>query len=121
LSAGYHLDVFDYAGNEALAEKARELARSLNFLPPAISAGLDLILNFARRQEVGRAEELLAEVGESAEKATAWHAWLWGLRLAEARAEIAQARGDWNGTLDWATRAVEQSQLRDRVKYEALA
>jgi hypothetical protein len=41
--------------------------------------------------------------------------------LAEARAEIAQARGDWNGTLDWATRAVEQSQLRDRVKYEALA
>lgn len=120
MSAGYHLDVLDYAGNEALAEEARELARSLNFSPPAISAGLDLILNFARRQEVGRAQKLIAEVAEIAEKATAWHGWLWGLRLAEARAELALGRGDWDGTLDWATRAIEQCRLRGRVKYEAL-
>lgn len=120
MSAGYHLDVFDYAGNEALAEEARELARSLGFTPPAISAGLDLLLNFARRQEVGRAEKLVVEVGAIVEKATAWHGWLWGLRFAEARAEIALARGDWDAALRMATQAIEQSRLRGRVKYEAL-
>ena len=120
MSAGYHLDVFDYAGNEALAEEARELARSLGFTPPAISAGLDLLLNFARRQEVGRAEKLVVEVGAIVEKTTAWHGWLWGLRFAEARAEIALARGDWDAALQMATQAIEQSRLRGRVKYEAL-
>jgi tetratricopeptide (TPR) repeat protein len=120
ISAGYHLDVFDYAGNEALAEEARDLARSLSFTPPIISAGIDLILNFARRQEVGRAEGLITEVAEIAEKATGWHGWLWSLRLAEARAEVALALGDWDGTLDWASRAIEQSRLRGRAKYEAL-
>ena len=73
MSAGYHLDVFDYVGNEALAEEARELARSVNFTPPMISAGLDLMLNFARRQDVGRAEKLIDQVAESAAAATAWH------------------------------------------------
>jgi len=120
MSAGYHLDLLDYAANERLAEEARELARSLNFPPPKISAGLDLILNFARRQEVGRAEKLIDEVADVAQAATAWHGWLWGLRLAEARAEVALARGDWDGALNWAAQAIEQSRLKGRVKYEAL-
>jgi tetratricopeptide (TPR) repeat protein len=120
MSAGYHLDLFDYGANEALAEEARELARSLNFTPPRISAGLDLILNFARRKDIGRAEKLIAEVANVAETATAWHGWLWGLRLAEARAEVALGRGDWDEAVDWATRAIEQCRLRRRVKYEAL-
>jgi hypothetical protein len=30
MSAGFHLDVFDFAGNEALAEEARDLARSVS-------------------------------------------------------------------------------------------
>jgi DNA-binding SARP family transcriptional activator len=120
MSAGYRLDLFDYAANEALADEARELARSLNWTPPLTSAGLDLILNFARRWEIGRAEQLLAEVGESTEVATAWHGWLWSLRLAEARAEVALARGDTEGALNWASRAIEQSWLRRRVKYEVL-
>jgi tetratricopeptide (TPR) repeat protein len=120
MSAGYHLDVFNFGVNEALAEEARELARSLNFPPPAISAGLDLILNFARRQEVGRAEKLIPEVAEIAEKATAWHGWLWGLRLAQARAEIALERREWDAALSWATQAIAQCRLRGRVKYEAM-
>jgi tetratricopeptide (TPR) repeat protein len=120
ISAGYHLEVFDFVGNEALAEEARELARSLNFTPPIISAGLDLILNFARQHDVGRAERVISEVAAVAETATAWHGWLWGLRLAEARAEVALARGDWEEARAWATRAVEQSHARGRVKYEAL-
>jgi DNA-binding SARP family transcriptional activator/tetratricopeptide (TPR) repeat protein len=120
MSAGYHLDVFDYVGNEEIAYEARELARSLNFPPPAISAGIDLMLNFARREEVGRAEQLIEEVSKVASKATAWHGWLWRIRLDQARAEIAVARHDWNAALEWTARVIDESGRRGRAKYEVL-
>ncbi|HVO70443.1 MAG TPA: helix-turn-helix domain-containing protein, partial [Aggregatilineaceae bacterium] len=94
--AGFHLDVFDYAGHEALAEEARELARSADFVLPEVSAGLDLLLNFARRWEVERAEKLVDEVAAAVEKASGSHGWLWRLRLAQARAELALARREWD-------------------------
>jgi hypothetical protein len=50
---------------EELAEEARDLACSLSFAPPAVSAGIDLLLNFARRHDVGRAEALIEEVASS--------------------------------------------------------
>jgi class 3 adenylate cyclase/tetratricopeptide (TPR) repeat protein/DNA-binding XRE family transcriptional regulator len=120
MSAGFHLDVFDFVGNEALVEEARELGRSANFLPPVVSASIDLLLNLARRQEVGRAEKLVDEIGTAAEKAAGFHGWLWRLRLAEARAEIALARGDWEETLRLVEGAIGQSRARGRVKYHAL-
>ena len=120
ISAGFHLDLWDFEGNEARAEEARDLARSLSFPPPAVSAGIDLLLNLARRQEVSRAEELIGEVAASVEKAAGWHGWLWSLRLAEARAEIALARGNWEEALQWAGDAIERSRARQRVKYEVI-
>jgi DNA-binding SARP family transcriptional activator len=77
MSAGYHLDVLDFGANETLAEEARALARSLSFTPPVISSGLDLMVNFARRYEVGRAEALIDEIAEIAHNTTGWHGWLW--------------------------------------------
>lgn len=120
LSAGFHLDLFDYACNEALAEEARELARSINFQPPAASAGIDLLLNFARRQDIDRAEVLLPEIIAVVEKASGFHGWLWRLRLAEAQAEIAFARGAWEEAVRYAESAIEQSRARRRVKYHIL-
>jgi tetratricopeptide (TPR) repeat protein len=120
ISAGLHLDVWDFEGNEALAGEARDLARSLNFAPPAVSAGIDLLLNFARRQDVGRAEALIGEVAASVDKASGWHGWLWSLRLSEARAEIALARGNWQEALAWAGDTIERSRARERVKYEVI-
>ena len=120
VSAGFHLDVFDLAGHEAVAEEARELARSVNFPPALVSASIDLLLNFARRGEASRAEQLVDEVAATVEKAAGWHGWLWRLRLAEARAEIALARGDWEETIRLADDAVERSRGK-RVKYQALA
>jgi class 3 adenylate cyclase/tetratricopeptide (TPR) repeat protein len=120
MSAGFHLDVFDFAGNEALAEEACELARSVGFLLPLVSARIDLLLNFARRQEIGRTDKLVEEVATTVEKAAGNHGWLWKIRLAEARAEIALARGEWEETLSLVEEAIDQSRVRGRVKYHAL-
>jgi len=120
ISAGLHLDVWDFETNEALAEEARDRARSLNFAPPAVSAGIDLLLNFARRHEVGRAEALIGEVAASVRNAAGWHGWLWSLRLAEAQAELALARGDWQVALTFASDAIERGRARHRVKYEVI-
>jgi tetratricopeptide (TPR) repeat protein len=118
VSAGYHLDVFDFRGNEAIAEEARELARSVDFLPTLVSGGLDLLLNFTRRRELDRAERLLADVTMVVEKAAGWHGWIWRLRLAEARAELALAHGHLADAVQRASEAIELNHAK-KVKYEA--
>jgi class 3 adenylate cyclase/DNA-binding SARP family transcriptional activator len=120
LSAGFHLDLFDFAGHAALVEEACEVARSANFPPALVSASIDLLFNLARRGEVGHAEHLVRDVADMAEGAQAWHGWLWALRLAQARAEIAMARGDAEGALRWTAEAFERSHGR-RPKYQVLA
>jgi hypothetical protein len=118
MSVGFRLDIFDFAGAEALAREARDLARSLDFAPPAVSAGIDLLLSYARREDASSAETLIDEVTAVSERTSGFHGWLWRLRLAEARAEIALARGDSEAALQWANDAVAQSRTRGRVKYE---
>ena len=113
-------NVFDYAGNEAIAEEAREVGRSRGLRPPVVSAGIDLLMNFARRGEVGRAETLVKEVAEEAAQTRGWHGWLWELRLEEAHAEIALARGDWQAALHWTAATMLHSQMKHRPKYETL-
>jgi tetratricopeptide (TPR) repeat protein len=120
MSAGFRLDLFDYAGAEALAQEARDLALSVEFPPPAVSAGIDLLLNYARRHEVDRAAKLLDDVTAVAEQTAGFHGWLWRLRLAEARAELALARGEWQEALRRADEAIGQSRLRGRVKYRVI-
>ena len=115
---GLYLEVFDFAGAQALAEEAREISRSVNFPHAEISAGIDLLFNFARCQEVGRAEMLLPEVAEATKKAKGAHRWNWKLRLAQVQAEIALARGEWEEAIGFADDAIAQSVLRRRVKYQ---
>jgi tetratricopeptide (TPR) repeat protein len=120
MSAGFHLDLGDFERAEAISQEARELALSCNVPPPATSAGLDLFVNFVRREDVGRAEKLVDEVAVVAEKASGFHRWLWRIRLAESRAEIALARGDWDEAVRWASDAINQSHARRRAKYHAI-
>jgi class 3 adenylate cyclase/transcriptional regulator with XRE-family HTH domain/tetratricopeptide (TPR) repeat protein len=120
MCGGLHLAIFDFAGAEALAEEARDLARSLNWFLPVISGGIDLLLNFARRQEPGRAEALVDEVAEGVQQGSGVHGWLWSMRFAQARAELALARGDWESTLRWANSAIERAQTHGRRKYQVL-
>jgi tetratricopeptide (TPR) repeat protein len=118
MSAGFHLEIYDFAGHEARACEARELARQAGFAPSAVSAGIDLLMNAARQGEPGRAEKLLEEVAAQAAQVAGWHGWLWQLRLAQARAEIALARGDADEAQRWAEQSIQQSQRRERVKYQ---
>ena len=120
MAAGFHLDLFDFVGAEALSQEARDLALSVNFPPPATSAGIDLLLNYARRRELGPTDKLVDEVAAAAEQTAGFHGWLWRLRLAEARAEIAFARNDWEEALRWADEAIAQSRARGRVKYQVI-
>ncbi len=119
-SAGFRLDLFDFEGAEVRSQEARELATSLGFTPPAVSAGIDLLLNYTRRGDVGKTEPLLDEVVVGVTQAAGFHGWLWALRLAEARAEIALAQGKAEEALRWADEAIAQCRARGRVKYEVL-
>ena len=120
MAGGAHLEVFDFAGAEALAEEGRELARSTNWMPTVVSGGIDLLLNYARRGEPGPAEWLVDEVAEVTARTAGFHGWLWRLRLAEARAEMALARGDAEEALRWADDAIAQCRAKGRVKYHAI-
>jgi tetratricopeptide (TPR) repeat protein len=119
MSIGMHLDLFDYDGAERIAEEARELARSADWLPTIASAGIDLLFNFTWRQEIDRAERLLDEVVEAVEVSVGWHRWLWQLRLAQVQAEIALAHGRWEEAMQLADQVCAYSRRHGRVKYEA--
>ena len=50
-----------------------------------------------------------------------WHGWQWNLRLAEAQAELALARGQWDQAIEHATLAIDRSLAPGRVKYQVAA
>lgn len=99
--------------------RRRALSRSAqHFLHCEASAGIDLLLNFARRGEVSRAERLVGEVAESVAHGQGAHGWLWGIRFAQAQAEIALARKAFEEALRRAEEVVARSRALGRVKYE---
>lgn len=119
--SGIHLELYDYDAARTLAEEARELARSLNFPPALISAGLDLLFNDARRESIGSAEKLVSGMEESIEKASGWHGWLWKMRFSQARAEIALVKKNYEEALTLCDETLERSGKTGRVKYRAAA
>jgi ATP/maltotriose-dependent transcriptional regulator MalT len=121
MSAGYHLDLFDYAVAERINHEAQELSRSFDFVPPLISATLDLMFLGARRGEPDSATAMLTEVTDAIERAGGWHGWLWRLRLAQVQAEIAFARGDYDAALDLSQAGWEGSRKHGRRRYQTMA
>jgi tetratricopeptide (TPR) repeat protein len=120
MAAGFHLTVFDYEGAAALRSEAQDLARSAGFAPPLISANIDALLALARCHDPGPAQELLARTVADATKTGGWHQWLWQMRLAQTRAELALARGTVEEAITAASEAIDASRARRRPKYEAL-
>jgi transcriptional regulator with XRE-family HTH domain/tetratricopeptide (TPR) repeat protein len=119
MRGGLHLEVFDFSGAETLAQKARDLSRSgQHFHHSLVSGGLDLLLNFARRGDLGRAEGLVDEVAAAVANAQGAHGWLWRLRFIQALAEIALARGNDEQSSQHAEEIIARSRAQGRVKYE---
>jgi hypothetical protein len=121
MSAGWHLDVFDFAGAEALQSEALEIAGEAHFVPTQASAGIELMMTYARQEEPGRAEGLQHVVEEAVRNARGWHGWLFRLRLEQAYAELAMARAEWTAAAAYATSAIDHSRAAGRAKYEASA
>ena len=115
------MSIGDLAGATTRALEARDLASRVGFEAPVVSTGIDLLFIYARSQDPGRAEALLEDVARAVQHAAGWHRWKWELRLWQARAELAMARGDLADAVVAAQHVVEQSRLRNRLKYEALA
>jgi hypothetical protein len=96
------------------------MARSHNFPPTVISSRVDLLLNLARRQELGRAEPLMSAIQQAVAETGNWHRWLWNIRLGEAQAEVALARGDLAEAGRRAEETIALSRAKGRLKYEIL-
>jgi class 3 adenylate cyclase/tetratricopeptide (TPR) repeat protein len=120
MCAGLHLTLGDYARAETLSEEAHEVSRGIQFTNAMASTGVDLLLTFARRQEPGRADGLLASVREAVVQTSGAHTWLVGMRFAQAQAEVALARGAPRDALDFTAESVAAARRCGRVKYEAL-
>jgi DNA-binding SARP family transcriptional activator len=120
MSAGFHLDLFDYAGAQAIQEEARERGRE-HFPPSAVSAGIDLLFNFVRRGDVGSAEPMVDLLGQEVASGGGWHGWLWHLRFTQLRAELAFARGELQEAVDLARESLHLSRTKSRTKYEVHA
>jgi tetratricopeptide (TPR) repeat protein len=115
------LSLGDLGAAMTRAVEAREIAHRVAFEPPLVSAAIDLLLIFARSQDPGRAEALFADTARAVQRSKGWHAWKWNMRLWQARAELAVARGAWHDAIEAATHVIDQSRPRQRLKYEALA
>jgi serine/threonine protein kinase/tetratricopeptide (TPR) repeat protein len=120
MSTGIHMNLFDFQGAEAAALEARDLAHRFIFVPPLVSAGIDLLLIYARSNEPGRAEPLINNIARSIDEASGWHGWLWRLRFSQACAELALARGDYAAAIEEAQHTIDQNPARVRPKYKAL-
>ena len=106
-------------GAETLQRESRELAASAGLLPPLISSGIDMLLTFARTHNPGAGDALDQDCSGAAKHA--WHRGIFAVRLAQARAELALARGDSPATLDHAAESLALAGKIGRPKYEILA
>jgi tetratricopeptide (TPR) repeat protein/predicted Ser/Thr protein kinase len=120
MSTGIHMNLFDFQGAEAAALEARDLAHRFIFVPTLVSAGIDLLLIYARSNDPGRAEPLINSVARSIDESSGWHGWLWRLRFSQACAELALARGDYAASIEEARHTIDQNPARVRPKYKAL-
>jgi eukaryotic-like serine/threonine-protein kinase len=120
MSAGFHQAIFDVRGARRCADEATEIARSAGFTPAEASSGIDLLFDAAREGDVGGADALLPRVRSLVEVSSGWHGWLWKMRFAAARAEIALARRAWDEARIAAEEAIAKSRRMHRSKYEAV-
>src|SRR5262249_4231989 len=115
MSAGYRLDLYDFEGARAIAERALEAARSLAFAPTITSSLLGIAICRLQSGDTEGLDGLLAEVATVITKASGAHLWIWKARYEVLRAELACLRGERDA--EDLVAATIDAQGRPRVKY----
>jgi class 3 adenylate cyclase len=100
-----------------LNEEAIAVAAEASFTAGLVSGKIDLILCDLGLGEVGRAEAIWPELWETALATRGWHEWLWQIRLMDAKAQLALARGRAEEAAEHANAALELASRVGRKKY----
>jgi class 3 adenylate cyclase/tetratricopeptide (TPR) repeat protein len=102
-------------------QEAAELGAATGFANAMLQSGIDQLFTDLARGEVGRAEARWPDLWDRTQNTKGTHQWLMAGRLAEAKAEIALAKGDHAEAARLAQEAIDQSRQVQRAKYELAA
>jgi tetratricopeptide (TPR) repeat protein len=117
ITAGHHLDVYDWDGAERHAREACNVGRNLEFTTPRVSATLDLVAIAIRKGDPDEATSIADSIADPVARGTGFHGWLWRARMSLLRAEIMTARHDWEGAIHQSRDAIAQATSVRRLKY----
>jgi class 3 adenylate cyclase/tetratricopeptide (TPR) repeat protein len=121
MSSALYRDLFQLDEAIRRNQEAAELGAAAGFANAVLQSGIDQLFTDLARGEVGRAEARWPELWDRTQDTKGTHQWLMAGRLAEAKAEIALAKGDHAEAARLAQEAIEQSRQVQRAKYELAA
>jgi tetratricopeptide (TPR) repeat protein len=121
MSSALYRDLFQLDEATRRNQEAAELGAATGFANAVLQSGIDQLFTDLARGEVGRAEARWPELWDRTQNIKGTHQWLMAGRLAEARAEIALAKGDHAEAARLAQEAIDQSREVRRAKYELAA
>jgi class 3 adenylate cyclase/tetratricopeptide (TPR) repeat protein len=121
MSSALYRDLFQLDEATRRNQEAAELGAAAGFANAVLQSGIDQLFTDLARGEVGRAEARWPELWERTQDTKGTHQWLMAGRLAEAKAEIALAKGDHAEAARLAQEAIDRSREVQRAKYELAA
>jgi class 3 adenylate cyclase/tetratricopeptide (TPR) repeat protein len=121
MSSALYRDLFQLDEATRRNQEAAELGAAAGFANAVLQSGIDQLFTDLARGEVGRAEARWPELWDRTQNIKGTHQWLMAGRLAEAKAEIALAKGDHAEAAVLAQEAIDQSRQVQRAKYELAA
>jgi tetratricopeptide (TPR) repeat protein len=121
MSSVLYRDLFQLDEATRRNQEAAELGAAAGFANAVLQSGIDQLFTDLARGEVGRAEARWPELWDRTQDTKGTHQWLMAGRLAEAKAEIAVAKGDHAEAAVLAQEAIDQSRQVQRAKYELAA
>jgi hypothetical protein len=121
MSSALYRDLFQLDEATRRNEEAAELGAAAGFANAVLQSGIDQLFTDLARGEAASAEARWPELWERTQNIKGFHQWLMARRLAEAKAKIALAKGNYAEAAWLAEHAIDQSREVRRAKYELAA
>ena len=121
MSSALYRDLFQLEEATRRNQEAAELGAAAGFANAVLQSGIDRLFTDLARGEVGSAEARWPELWERTQQTKGWHQWLTAGRLAEGKAEIALAKGNYAEAARLAQDAIDRARKVRRAKYELAA